>query len=783
RHVTIRSQRDEVEEPAPRMSETRALAPQASQRHASAPEDVIYLSDVGATLLAKSRRIAACALLASGIGLAGTLLMRPSFTAQGRLFLGDIEKALPRSQSTFELATANITDVSSEMDIVRSESIMFRAIDRAGLNVMVVPEGGKRLRMAGWLLRGKDPATLDPALAKIRIVHADIDAGEVGLAQVTLRFTSPNEFEVTQEGHQAVRGKLGEPLRAGPARFEVVKAHATAAFSNGEAYVAHIGSQASAEGTAQDKLVISSTRVSPTEQGRVLTLSYSDPSPRRAQAFVQALMDAYLEERQAWKNTSATSAEQFISDQLNTLRSSLQGVESQLADYRSSHGSLLMDTEAKALVEQVGRFEQQRVAARLELTALNAFKRATSDPKAPLEAYLLGDERDPLLLNMTTALTEARQAMTQVEQKFSPDSTEYKAQAAQVESRAQAVNNYVSTRLVRAHEHMASLSNVVAQLEQKLKGVPGAEAGIEKASTLSRNRVLDWARLPGAADGPKLAKGMGLGVLGLFFGIAWVLFERFGSIRLQAAVDARRLAPEAAFLGTMPDVSSLAAGGHAASVDWVSSPIIEAFRRIRARIYGLPGLRDGGIVLFTSPDAGAGKTTAVQWIAAAIAADGKRVLVIDADLRTPSRSGIPGTRIAGPCLHSVLTGKSPWSACVRRAEYLGQTVTTLGTSVPAPAELLSGDAMQQLLTEARCSYDYILIDAPEYPEKADVLALARYAEGIVSIVRLQSTRHRAIPEQMRTLHALDAKVAILVNDARTAQPLPSFLREIRRRSA
>src|SRR5690606_26048555 len=99
---------------------------------------------------------------------------------------------------------------------------------------------------------------------------------------------------------------------------------------------------------------------------KVVTLSFTVASHFLDVRYSDTLMKDYLTERQAWKTETATAADAFVTRQLRDLQGSLDNVESQLADYRSENRVVVHTEEAQAMVAQIGKYEEQRVAARLE---------------------------------------------------------------------------------------------------------------------------------------------------------------------------------------------------------------------------------------------------------------------------------------------------------------------------------------------------------------------------------------------------------------------------------
>ncbi|HLI75458.1 MAG TPA: polysaccharide biosynthesis tyrosine autokinase [Acidobacteriaceae bacterium] len=172
------------------------------------------------------------------------------------------------------------------------------------------------------------------------------------------------------------------------------------------------------------------------------------------------------------------------------------------------------------------------------------------------------------------------------------------------------------------------------------------------------------------------------------------------------------------------------------------SQFAEAFRALRTSLLLSVAGREPQNILLTSATPSEGKTTASLNLAAVLAQRDVRVLLIDADLRRPTvhhRFGLNGK--VG--LTSVLTGSMSLTEAVQTIPDLPSLdVLASGPIPPFPTEMLSSDAMRQLLQEARGIYTHVVMDSPPLLSVTDSVVLAREADAVVLIVRHgKSTKH------------------------------------------
>lgn len=173
----------------------------------------------------------------------------------------------------------------------------------------------------------------------------------------------------------------------------------------------------------------------------------------------------------------------------------------------------------------------------------------------------------------------------------------------------------------------------------------------------------------------------------------------------------------------------------------MQSVVAEAYKSIRTNLQFLLARNSGcKVITISSPQASEGKTTNSVNIAISFSQLGKKVLLIDADLRRPTvckKLKIENT----DGLSGVLAAfSSPEKAIVSVGPNL--SVLPSGTIPPNPSELLASKEFENLIEKLRESYDYIIIDTAPVGIISDALSVARCSEGIILIVKEKSTTYQ-----------------------------------------
>ncbi|MBV8316217.1 MAG: polysaccharide biosynthesis tyrosine autokinase, partial [Planctomycetaceae bacterium] len=170
----------------------------------------------------------------------------------------------------------------------------------------------------------------------------------------------------------------------------------------------------------------------------------------------------------------------------------------------------------------------------------------------------------------------------------------------------------------------------------------------------------------------------------------------------------------------------------------------EAYRAIRTNIDFLRRRNQRlQVLLVTSPYPGDGKTTAASNVAISFALAGRRVLLIDADLRSPSLDKVHGLDRKHGLSH-LLKNPLPLHQVVQRSQIKGLEVITVGPEVRNPDELLSSPRLKELLDEARQAYDVILLDSSPLLAVVDPAIIGMVVDGVVLVARPGTLRRRDV---------------------------------------
>jgi capsular exopolysaccharide synthesis family protein len=187
------------------------------------------------------------------------------------------------------------------------------------------------------------------------------------------------------------------------------------------------------------------------------------------------------------------------------------------------------------------------------------------------------------------------------------------------------------------------------------------------------------------------------------------------------------------------------------------TPLIEAFRSLRTSILLSTADRPPSTLLVSSTQPGEGKTTIASNLAIALAQVGQRVLLVDADLRSPSLHRLFGAQ-ENLGLVSCLAGHQDWRTVVRPSGSPGLDLIFCGPIPPNPSELLSSRSMGALIRSAREQYEFIILDSAPMLALADSRILATQVSGVLLVVKNATIPREQVKQTLSGIRSVGANV-------------------------
>ena len=536
---------------------------------------------------------------------------------------------------------------------------------------------------------------------------------------------------------------------------------------------------------------------------RLMEVLYESPDPKGAADFANTLVSEFIElsQEERWKAAEGTAV--WLTNHLNIMKTQLEQSEAQLQDYARTSGLTftsekdnLAENKLKEIQDELSKAQADRIANQAK------FEAAKSKPADSLPEVL----EDPTMREYRQRLTDLQRQYAELSATLTPE--HYRVQRVQAQinelkyemlSERRNVLRRIGNEYAAATRRETLLSQAHSQQEkvvadqsekaihydtlkrdvdsnrrlyeamlQKVK-----EASLASAMRDSNVVVVDRARPPILPYRPSLPVNTAIGLFsGVLLGFGFVVLQERIDRRISAPGDAQVYLdlPE---LGVIP-LDELAVPRQSSNglLQHRSTPTRSTESVLRSHLSDCPELatwkrkpslvaecsrttltsillpsQNGeapSVIVLTSPCPGDGKTTVACNLSIAVAEIGRKVLLIDGDLRRPrlhkvfgvgNNWGLGDVLCAGTPLETV-----PILDLVRETEVSGLSLLPVGSrGNTIPSNLFYSPRMIRLLTRMRKEFDMVMIDAPPMIHLADARVLGRLADGVILVVRSGET--------------------------------------------
>jgi capsular exopolysaccharide synthesis family protein len=611
-----------------------------------------------------------------------------------------------------------------------------------------------------------------------------VDVGELTPAESPMdRDFYQTQYELLQSRSLALRVIQDLGLTKQPQFARVVTAADEAVAASASRAPA---AKAQAEQHALIEPVLKALTIEPVRNSRLVKINFDSPDPALAARVANAWGNAFIASNLERHLDASSYARKYLEDRLAQLKGRLEDSEKQLVAFATNQQIVSVGEDKPSLSAQnlsdlnaaLAQAQDARIKAEAEWT------QAASGSGLGMPEVVANPLIQKLRENRTVIAAEYQEKL----KTFQPDYPDMQRLQGQMDEIDRQVAAEIANIRASVKAQYDAARGQETLLTQRISGLKGdvldlqsrsiqynilkreaetnrelydallqryKEIGVAGNVGTNNISVVDSADVPDKRHSPRLPLNLAVGLLlGLFAGVLAAFLQhhldrRIHSPRMLEALTHRPV------LGVVPRLAEGMTPAQA-SAD-LRTPFSEAYRSIRtglqfATAHGLPRT-----LLITSPSAGEGKSTSATELANNIAQLGRRVLLVDADLRNPSVHKLFKLDNAVG-LSNILAGARDIDAAVQGSGQANLSVMTSGPLPPNPPELLAGDALPELLERLRGEYDMVILDGPPVLGLADAPLLAHCAEATVLVVAAELTRGDALRGALQRLLAAHAHV-------------------------
>lgn len=520
------------------------------------------------------------------------------------------------------------------------------------------------------------------------------------------------------------------------------------------------------------EVLLENLGVTPIRLSRLVDIYYTSPDPDFSARVVNAWTEHFIEASLARRFEATSYAREFLEERLGQLRERLDQSERLLVAYASRQGIInlppsggaegsatnersIVSDDLVALNRELAQATADRVQAqsRLRTSGASVNEALQNDAINGLRQRRaeLASEYSKLLVQFEPEYPPARALQSQIQQLDRAISTEvgrvqgtlqqnYRASASREAALQQRVNALKSDLLdLRRRSIQYNIYQRDVDTNQQLyDGLLQRykEIGIAGGVGANNIAVVDPASVPEKPSSPNLVFNMLVALLGglaLGAGLALAIEQMDEAIADPTEVEKALGLP---LLGAIPKVHE---GTPVEALRDRKSPMAEAYLSVRTNLafstdHGAPRS-----LAVTSTRPGEGKTTTSFAVANSLARTKRTVLLVDADMRSPSVHHILGIQ-NDRGLSNYLAGDDDLNSLLLSDAVYGLTVMTAGPQPPNAAELLTSDRLSKMIQDLLKRFDHVIFDAPPVMGLADAPVLGSQMEGAIFVVESHGTR-------------------------------------------
>lgn len=532
----------------------------------------------------------------------------------------------------------------------------------------------------------------------------------------------------------------------------------------------------------------------PNKQSSILQLTLKDELPKRGEIVLNKLIEEYQLQNIQEKNLVAENTIKFIVDRLDSVTKELNGVEGQMENYKKANKVADLTKEATSLMQNVSVYDGELAKEQIQLGVLNALeediKKNKNDKKlipASLATQValfsniitkyneLLQRRADLLLSstennpMVVSIDKQLDALQQdIQVSLASAKREVKARIQVLESKA----GYYSAEVQKIPTKEREYVQFVRQQEIKqsiylflLK--KREETAIGKATTIPNSKLIEAAKASGSPYVPvRSTIFLSAFLIGLLVPATIIYLKNLLNTRIKGRAD-------------IASVSSLAIAGEVGHNDGEGtltvvpgsrSVIAEQFRALRTNVEFLLGGSHEKVIMITSSMSGEGKSFISLNLSSTLALSGKKVVLMELDLRKPKISKYLGIDNVIGFSNYAIGQASYEQILIPSGVQENFYIIPSGPVPPNPSELIVMDTVVKLFAKLREDFDYVVIDTAPIGFVTDAQLLNRYSDTALYVVRQNFTYKQQIQfaEELQTSKKIP-KLNLVVNDVKVSR--------------
>lgn len=511
----------------------------------------------------------------------------------------------------------------------------------------------------------------------------------------------------------------------------------------------------------------------------IFVLRATGANPDFTRAYLDALMREFIEFKRERRLAVSQSTIQQIASEISRLERDLATNEQALLVFRQKHNIGYWEQQSASSAHYLSELKDREARLRLQLSLLDNWSKATAaEGISPSGRIAPGVEGATLQPDLSSARQKILALQVEYDQratglrpahpKMKSLQTEIERQQRLVQIMEQQQRQSELERRAAIKAELESIATAASELEGKVAESSRIEAEYQKLRiTIDRTRDL-YNRMLGSLQTIDLSKGVDQELVQvlqpasasvpadrpvrqeLTSGFLVGALLGLGLFTLISRLDNRTYSPlEAAEIldcRQFGEIPSRATGLLRRKDGIAQAGFDEAIRRLRSLVLVTPTLKEKPVLLITSALASEGKTEISLQVATAIANSGKKVLLLDADLRRGRMHAVFGETSSPVGMHEYLRGEATAAAVIRSTPHAALSFVSRGNDSDHAGDLLSRTSLSGRIAELGAGFDVVVIDSAPVGPVDDTNWLLPLAGLVLFVVRIGRTPLRSAAE-------------------------------------
>jgi tyrosine-protein kinase Etk/Wzc len=692
-------------------------------------------------------------ILCLGLALVYMFYATPKYKITGTLLIKEDEKGADFSQNAVYSDLENYQSPKSsdnEVEVLKSKNLMKKVLTELSLfNSYYAEEGFLKYRE----IYGSE--------LPVKVVYAKLDSNAlVETKAIKLHIKDNTGFELEDENKILTYYKFGQKIHKPFGVFAIETTSSKIKFP--QTILIEFHNKQRLINTYNEELVVEVAN----KNASIISLNLLASVPEKGKDILNKMIEVYNKEAVEDKNLTAINTIQFIDERLKYLTAELANVEKNVEQYKRKHDITDVSSEARLYLENTSEYKKQLSDLTIQVDVVES-----------IEQYLLKQQgnyetvpssltiQDPTLLNLINNYNELQQERERMLRTTQPNNPLIQNLNERLASRRVSILENLSNikkGLLIARKNLQDNSNRIVSKVQKVPLIErelleiNRQQGIKQehylyllkkreesalslaATTVSNSRIIDpaTASLEPVKPQKPIILLIAL-VVGIALPIGLIYIKESLNDKVQQKEDIEHLITAAPLLG---EISLNKDGNKVIAISESSrTPVAEQIRLIRTNLKFLTSGKNN-VILITSSISGEGKTFFSLNLGASLSMTGKRVVILEFDLRKPALSQSLG-----------LSNKSGISDYLRSDDAytydtakLSQVVPNLYIAgsgpIPAnPAELMMSHKVELMINALKEEFDHVIIDTAPVGQVADAFTLAPYVDSTIYMIRYNHT--------------------------------------------